>query len=133
MSQYLTAQRKELMSFFEKNTDKQFSAKEVLNNLKDKDITLSSVYRNLSFLEEQGYITRSIKEHSNETFFQYIHSPECNNSIHLTCTRCGKIFHLDDKMAKDLSRSLKIKYGFEITKNKTMINGICINCIQTNK
>lgn len=128
MSQYLTAQRKELISFFEKNTDKQFSAKEILDQLKDKAITLSSVYRNLIYLEEKGFIRRCIKDYSNEAYFQYMHSPECSNSIHLTCAKCGKIFHLDEKTASDLTDAVKNKYDFEITRPKTIISGICKSC-----
>ena len=49
---YQTEQRKILLDFFSKNKDKIFSAEEISNKLKDSNISVSAVYRNLNSLEK---------------------------------------------------------------------------------
>lgn len=117
-----------LLEFLEKNHDKRLSASQIANSLKNDGISISAVYRNLSALESQGIISRSAKEGSREIFYQYINSNECKNCIHLTCTKCGTVTHMDNNAAKIMSDSLKKTSGFNINKTKTVVFGICENC-----
>lgn len=128
MAGYITAQRKMLLEFLEKNHDKRLSASQIANSLKNDGISVSAVYRNLASLEAQGVINRSAKEGTREIFYQYTNSNECKNCIHLTCTKCGRVTHMDNTTAKKMSDALKKTSGFNINKNKTVVFGVCDNC-----
>lgn len=123
----MTSQRKILIEFLKDNHDKRLSASHIADALKDSGISISAVYRNLSALAKDGIICRSIKEGSRESYFQYIDTHQCKNSIHLTCTKCGKVSHMDTKTVNQMTDALK-KTGFNLNKTKTMVYGVCRNC-----
>ena len=122
----MTSQRKMLLNFFEKNHHKQFSASDITHALKDNEISVSAVYRNLSDLYSKGIISRCVKENTREIYYQY-NRVDCKNSIHLTCTKCGKVSHMNPEAASEMTAVLK-KTGFNINKNKTIVYGVCSNC-----
>lgn len=127
MPQYMTEQRKKLIDFLERNPDRQFSARDIAAATTPA-VSVSAVYRNLSFLQKQGYISRTVKEGSNEAFYQYIKSEGCKNCLHLTCTKCGKTSHMDKSAADRMLEAVLTIDGFEISKPKTTIYGLCREC-----
>jgi len=125
---YSTEQRNILFSFLQSNPDTQFTAKQIENALSSKNISRSAVYRNLSELENEGIIKRCSKAGTRETFYQYIDSKACKNHIHLSCTKCGKISHLEHKTAELLVSDVSSSEGFKINVGETTLFGICKNC-----
>ena len=70
MSEYMTEQRRELLEFFRKNHDRCFNAKDVAEALKNSNISISAIYRNLARLEHDGYLSRTVKKGSRESYYQ---------------------------------------------------------------
>lgn len=128
MAKYATAQRRALLSLLKSAHDKRLSANEIWKLLDDKKISLSAVYRNLSALADEGIISRSAKDGERGFFYQYIATDECKNSIHLTCTKCGAVTHMETKAADSMSKSLLETAGFNINKGKTVLYGLCNKC-----
>ena len=128
MALYNTVQRKKLMDFLEQNPDRQFSVKEIYDAISKEDISLSAIYRNISALEADGVVNRFSKEGSREVSYQYTKSDCCINSIHLTCVKCGKTFHMNSEATERMVNSLKKKDGFELNKSKTVLYGSCKKC-----
>lgn len=125
---YNTEQRTALLNFLTENPDKTFSAKEIALSLAGKNISKSSVYRNLAELENERKIKRVTKAGSNESFYQFFDNSECKNHIHLSCTKCGKIFHLESKQTERLVSEVEEADGFEISKSETTLYGTCKEC-----
>lgn len=125
---YNTEQRTTLLNFLTENPDKTFSAKEIALALAGKHIAKSSVYRNLAELESEGKIKRMSKAGSNESFYQFFDNSECKNHIHLSCTKCGKIFHLESEQTEKLVSQVEAAGGFEISKSETTLYGVCKEC-----
>ena len=128
MARYMTAQRKSLLDFFENNPDKQFSAKQITDALCTARISQSAVYRNLSLLTEEGLLCCRVNGSSGECFYQYINHHSCKNALHLTCTQCGEITHMDDSLLDNIEVNLWQKDGFFVDKAKTVLFGLCKNC-----
>ena len=129
MANYMTAQRKQLFAFLQENPDRQFSARQIADSLSDSSVSLSAVYRNLTYLEEKGLINRFTKEGSRELFYQYIHSEDCRNCIHMNCIKCGRTFHMNTYIADKMLADILKADGFQIKKEKSVLYGICKNCI----
>ena len=125
---YNTEQRAALLSFLTENPDKTFSAKEIAQALAGKNISKSSVYRNLAELEAEQKIKRVTKAGSKESFYQFFDNSECKNHIHLSCTKCGKIFHLESKQTEKLVSEVEKADGFEISRSETTLYGTCREC-----
>ena len=125
---YNTEQRTSLLSFLTENPDKTFSAKEIAQALAGKNISKSSVYRNLAELEAEQKIKRVTKAGSKESFYQFFDNSECKNHIHLSCTKCGKIFHLESEQTEKLVNEVEQADGFEISREQTTLYGVCKDC-----
>lgn len=132
-SKYKTHQREVLFSFFSKNPHESYSAKELINMLSDNSISVSSVYRNLSLLEEEKLIARVVKEQSKEVFYKYVKAPECQTSVHLHCCLCDKTFHLSEKSTQSLLKSLKANDDFLLAYEETLLHGTCKDCIEKSR
>lgn len=124
--EYKTKQRKILLDFFNEHLDEKFTAKMILNNLKEP-ISLSAIYRNLTKLESEGFLQRYLGVGDNEIFYQYKKSKKCENILHLCCTKCNKTFHMGKAQAKKLEDLLCLD-NFLVDKNKTILYGTCSSC-----
>ena len=125
---YSTEQRNILLTYLQTNPDTVFSAKQIAESLADKNISRSAVYRNLAQLESEQKIKRVVKNGSRETYYQFYDTTACRNHIHLSCTKCGKIFHMEGNDADRLSQILNGNEGFELNKSETVIYGLCKEC-----
>lgn len=129
MTTYKTEQRERLMGFLQHNPDKQFSARQIADNLPAPKISLSAIYRNLIFLENAGAINRFTKEGSREIFYQYIQAEQCKSSIHLICVKCGKTLHMQGEITDQLLADVYQANEFQISRQKTVLYGVCSCCL----
>lgn len=127
---YSTEQRNALLSFLSENPDKMFSAKQIFSTLSEKEISKSAIYRNISELESEGKIKRCSKSGSRESFYQFVGCSECKSHIHLSCQKCGIIFHLDDSATENLVSALKKNTGFSLSKGESTLIGVCKECLK---
>ncbi|MCC8016677.1 MAG: transcriptional repressor [Clostridiales bacterium] len=128
MEKYLTRQRKRLLEYLSNHTDEQMTARQIADALTADNISISAVYRNLSALEEEGLLKRSIRENTREVYYQYIAAEKCKGTLHLSCCVCGKIIHLGDMVAEQLLHSTMESTGFRIDKSETILYGVCADC-----
>ncbi len=128
MAKYLTRQRRQLLEYLSKHTDEQMTARQIAEALETNQISLSAVYRNLSFLEEEGLLKRTVREGTREAFYQYIAAEECRDRLHLSCRVCGKCIHLGEKEAHQLLCNTLESTGFQIDKSETILYGVCVDC-----
>ena len=128
MAKYVTKQRRQLLDYLSWHTDEQMTARQIADALTQENISLSAVYRNLSDLEADGLLKRSVREGTRDVFYQYIAAEECKDSLHLSCRVCGKSIHLGEKEAEQLLHSTFESTGFQIDKTETILYGICADC-----
>ena len=129
---YNTKQRKILLDFLSKNTDKQLSADQIYELLTGagmvENISKSAVYRNLAALEQEEKIHRFVREGSRKVLYQYVGSTKCQNELHLSCKKCGKTIHMDHETAEKLEQNLAGIQNFVIDKSETVLYGTCEKC-----
>ena len=125
---YQTEQRKILIDFFNRNKDKMFSAEEISNKLKDSNISVSAVYRNLSALENSGKVRKTTKSGDRKAYYQFVDCDSCKGHLHMSCKKCGKTLHLNKNDESLLLNSALQNSNFEINTNETILYGICKNC-----
>lgn len=128
MKKYDTRQRDYLISFLNQHPDQLLSARQIAQELCAQQISLSAVYRNLSQLEAEGLIRKSVKAGSRESYYQYVGAEDCHSHLHLSCTRCGKTFHMDAERTAQLTRAMSELDGLDLDILKTVLYGICQNC-----
>ena len=129
---YNTEQRTVLLTFLTEHPDRTFSAKEIAEALAGKNISKSAVYRNVAELEAEQKIKRVSKAGSREAFYQFFDNSACKSHIHLSCTKCGKIFHMEHEQTERLVSELESSDGFEVSVGETTLYGVCRQCTMSN-
>lgn len=104
-----------------------------INEILDADSSQaqSSVYRNLTILEEAGAVTRIV---TSDEFARYELAEQLtDHHHHLICTTCGAVedFSLDAKTEHDLDHSLQqagSRTGFHVAEHRLDLLGTCASC-----
>lgn len=97
----------------------------------DTNLRQSSIYRNLTLLEEAGAVTRVV---TNDDFSRYELTEELTaHHHHLICTHCGIVvdFELDTRTERTLDRALDsaaTSAGFTPTNHRLDLLGTCSDC-----
>ena len=128
---YMTRQRRDLLDFFSRHPDENFSAAdiaEMLNKTARFPISISAVYRNIVLLEKEGYLVRMAGDKPRESKYRYVSAADCADKLHLVCDKCGNAIHLDEEAANRLIQSTAEAEGFTIDLSKTTIYGVCRAC-----
>lgn len=124
--EYKTQTRQQIMEFMEKNPDRIFKASEIAQSL--PNISLSTIYRNLSRLENSGMLQVVGAESNNELRYRYIGCSCCQAKIHLICKKCGKLSHLDGPTLKVLMNAVEKLSGFVVDRQESVLQGCCQSC-----
>ena len=90
----------------------------------------SSVYRMLATLCEKGEVQR-FPAGSGENGFVYQHvgnHRKCNAHLHLHCTVCGTVTHLECKCNSEITDHLLASHGFAVDAGRSVLYGTCAAC-----
>jgi Fur family transcriptional regulator, peroxide stress response regulator len=119
----LTSQRLTILDYIRKNRSHPL-AEDILNAVKKKLPTISfgTVYRNLDFLRQHGYI----KEFVVNKVSRY--ESRVDSHVHLVCEQCGRIEDLPDKELVLEAKKLTTRQRFFARSDNLEIRGICVEC-----
>ena len=119
-----TNQRIEILDFL-KNNSSHPTVDEVYEAVKKKltRISKATVYQNLKFLTEKGFIQEvNIKGVSR-------FEPNLNPHHHIICRKCGRIIDFESKELTDYSLTIgKTLKEIEVDSTNTNFYGICYKC-----
>ncbi len=104
------------------------SAEWVYNQLKPEipDISLATVYRNLSLFKQQGLIA-SVGTVNGVERFDGITAPH----VHFICTSCGSVLDFPQvEVPASLNRSVESRCGGRITGCQLSFQGTCGACLK---
>ena len=87
-------------------------------------LNLSTVYRTLRMLKEQGFI----EEHHLDENRHHYEASTTEEHHHLLCTRCGKVVEFKFSIADFVQHHVEEAEGFIIEKSELSIAGTCRAC-----
>ena len=121
----LTPQRMMVVEAIEASDD-HISAEQIRAKaqLKYPYINMSTVYRTLELLTEQGLVTETDLGGGRLLY----HPAGKASHHHLVCRRCGKVKDIDVSFFQPLKEELRAKYGFDADLEHIGIFGTCDNC-----
>ena len=125
-SEYKTQTRQMILDYMIGNPDCIFKASEIAESL--PEVSLSTIYRNLSRLEKAGMIQIVGAAENNELQYRYTGPGCCEAKMHLVCKDCGKFFHLEGPALKVLQLSVQRLNGFELDQQQSVLLGRCAGC-----
>lgn len=127
MKIYHTHQRSALIDFLKENSDKAFTIEEIIEKINNEELSQSTVYRLMTKLVGDGLVHRTVKGNSRSFVYQYIGGEKCEGHLHMKCTDCGKVYHLDSSVSSVIRNDIGSSTGFEVDSH-TVILGRCNTC-----
>jgi len=121
----LTPQRMMVVEAIE-GSDDHISAEEICAKARTKYpyINMSTVYRTLELLTEQGLVTETDLGGGRLLY----HPAGKAHHHHLVCRKCGGVRDIDTSVLQHLRNELSVKYGFDADLAHIAIFGTCQNC-----
>lgn len=133
MAAYRTMQKRALIDFMTEHSETAFSAEELSEKMKNESLEIipgkSTVYRLLQKLVEEGMVKRMVSGNSRKFVYQIVSGKHCDSHLHLKCTSCGKLLHMDDGESNKLLMQVLEKNRFTIDERQTVLLGRCIGCV----
>lgn len=129
---YNTAAREAIVAFFSENPDRQYTTEQVFENITNAECPKapgkSTVYRLISKLWQEGYLRRFRDGNDSNYLYQYACGGGCEEHLHMKCTVCGKVYHLECEKSEDLMGHVLCEHGFKINGGISMLYGQCSDC-----
>lgn len=128
---YNTKTRQAILAYLMKQSDTTVSVADIETHLKEDGITVNTttIYRYLDKLCNEHVVMKYPDLKSDKAIFQFAGEHQhCTNHLHLKCTNCGKIIHLDCDFMEQLKEHLYLDHGFLLQCNGDMLHGICQDC-----
>lgn len=130
MAEYKTEQKKLLLDFLQENHDSSYTIDEIAALLKKRGagVGKSTVYRLMTRLVEEKRVMRQVTGGSRKAVYRIMVDEHCHYHLHLQCTDCGKILHLDEKFSDELLCTVKRLNDFSVSEEETVLMGKCSKC-----
>lgn len=131
MATYNTHQKEMLLSFLKAHPDTPFSidalSEELASFFPDAP-GKSTVYRLMSVLTDNGTVKRFVNGNSRQFLYQIAGDEECHHHLHMKCTDCGKLIHMDHKLSEQLLADILGRNDFSVEVDSTTLFGHCKDC-----
>jgi Fur family ferric uptake transcriptional regulator len=128
---YNTRPRRAILDYLATLDGAHFTADELGRHFSSGDmrIGLTTIYRHLNRLEEEGVLRRFSTGNQTATCYQYIVQPErCAQHFHLRCDACGELFHLDCAELSEIASHIAADHAFHLDAANTIFRGTCATC-----
>ena len=129
-NKYNTKPKEQILEFLKNHKNKRFTVNEMYESirLENSNINLSTIYRNINSLIEEGVLLKHQGSDSKCATYQYIENEDCLAHFHFECIKCGRVSHLGAKETNDFLKMIKRTMFFEVEPQNTYIRGISNNC-----
>ena len=123
---YQTKQMDIIAEYFREHPEECSTAEDIYAAL-GTDVGMSTVYRAVSRLCEEGFLRRYIAQSVGEAaLYQLNPCQECH--MHIRCLDCGALAHLHCDVVEDFTQHLLGKHGFVLDECQTVLYGRCEKC-----
>ena len=128
---YTTTSRTKILEFLKNNCDRTVNVSDIQRYLTQTghEVNITTIYRYLDKLSNDGTVMKYVSEKGNQAVYQYIDlGLHCVNHLHLQCTNCGAILHLDCAFMNEIAEHILEDHGFIIQCKNSIIYGLCPKC-----
>lgn len=126
---YQTAQKAHLIAFLKAHADTAFTVEELTAQLSGEHAPgKSTVYRLLPSLVKAGEVKRFVREGERTAMYQAVGCAHCDAHLHMKCTDCGKLLHLNDHASTVVLQNVLRDSHFAVDEKQTVLYGRCENC-----
>ena len=127
---YNTKARRYILEYLSSLGEVTVSAADILSYLESKgeSISLTTVYRYLNKLSDEKKVIKFTEDDGNKTVYKFIENNSCEGHLHMQCTKCGKLIHLDCDFMNELKNHIEEKHRFSLKCSGSILYGVCSEC-----
>lgn len=125
---YATRQRRRLLDILEMHFDETLPVERIVSLCGDGTVSRSAIYRNLASLEAQGLVKRFPLPPPQKTGYRFVGADDCKKHLHLTCSLCGRTFHLALPASAAVIDGVMQTSDFQVDAANTVLTGVCGEC-----
>jgi Fur family ferric uptake transcriptional regulator len=133
MAEYETKQRRILLDYLNAHPDRGFSVEELFEGLSAEHTAeivpgKSTIYRLIARLVNEGLVKRFSADQGRQFSYQIVACAACDAHLHLKCTACGSLYHMDHAVSEQIMREVLTRSDFALDEKETVLFGICKGC-----
>ena len=131
--QYHTKNYDELLAFLKTAPGKHLTAQEICAHFsrREKPIGMTTVYRQLERLVEQGLVQKYNLENGQSACYEYTGADGAArdaNCFHCKCESCGRLIHIECEEINRLESHILQEHNFVVDNARTVFYGLCESC-----
>ena len=128
---YRTKNRDIMLSYMKANRDRTVYVTDIHQYMKSQgvNVNLTTIYRFLDKLQEEHQVLKYTADKGECAGFQYVgEGNSCEEHLHVKCTGCGRVIHLDCRFMDEIRGHLKDHHNFQLQCNGSSLFGLCEEC-----
>ncbi len=134
--EYHTGSRAKIKEYLLSAADRSVSAGDISRYMENNGcpVSITTVYRYLDKLEQDGNLVKYAPDEKGTATYQYVErNHKCDEHLHLKCTGCGAVEHLDCHFMDEISEHIATDHGFLLQCRGSVLYGLCRNCRKQQK
>lgn len=132
MAGYRTEQKKMLLAYLQARGGEAYTVEELAEGMRavygELSPGVSTVYRLMTRLSEEGRVKRFVRREGRGFVYQIAAGRDCSHHLHMKCTSCGRLLHLDGALSEELRERIRSVGGFSLCEEATVLFGLCRDC-----
>ncbi len=131
---YNTKHRAEITAFLMNRAGKHVTVSDVCKYFEKKGVAIgvTTVYRQLDKMVEEGLVNKYILDNNSSACYEYVASEkQIDNMVscyHCKCEKCGRLIHLHCDEIMGIIKHIEEEHSFTVNPRRTVFYGLCENC-----
>lgn len=128
---YTTQSRSRILEYLKSQSSRTVDVNEIRRAMAEEgnEVNITTIYRYLDKLTSDGTVMKYVAENGTRAVYQYVgERRHCEDHLHLQCTKCGCIIHLDCRFMDEIAEHVLREHGFSIQCRNSIIYGLCEKC-----
>lgn len=127
---YKTKQQVAIMDCLKVHGKNYVTVVEIEKYLKEKNcsVGVTTIYRHLEKLEQDGVVARINVEKQQGACYQYVMEDENDDCFYIECEKCGQVTRMECHHLAELYSHVNADHHFHINPKKTVFYGRCSKC-----
>ncbi len=127
---YKTKQQVAIKQYLEQQKDSYVTVSQIEKYLKENNcgVGLTTIYRHLEKMEEDGIVARLYVDGQPGACYQYVENNQVENCFYIKCEKCGEVAKMECDHLSELYSHVEDDHHFKINSNKTVFYGKCSKC-----
>lgn len=133
---YRTKNRDMMIAYMKENKDRTVYVSDIHQYMKSQgvNVNVTTIYRFLDKLQEESRVLKYAAEKGESAGFQYVgEGNSCEEHLHVKCSSCGKIAHLDCAFMEEIRLHLQNHHNFQLQCSGSNLFGLCEECRKLDK